>query len=95
MGEDEMNLQITQAYNKLMEDSRLVRLPGHVPGPTDAGLWILKTEYTIDGGRTRVKWCQCPMAYRFECKVQIKLYDDPTYTSLEVRGEHDADSHST
>ena len=43
MGEDEMKLQITQAYNKIMEDSRMVRLPGHVPAPTDVGLWKLKS----------------------------------------------------
>ena len=80
-----MKLQITQAYNTIMEDSRMVRLPGHVPAPTDVGLWKLKSEYTIDGGRTSVKWCQCPMDHRFGCKVQIKLYDGPTYISLDVR----------
>ena len=35
MGEDEMKLRITEAYNKIMEDSRLVRLPGHVAHATD------------------------------------------------------------
>jgi hypothetical protein len=94
MGEDEMKLRITEAYNKIMEDSRLVRLPGHVEQETDRGLWKLKSEYKIDGGRTVVTWCQCPMAYRFGCKVQIKLFDGPTYMSLDVRGEHNADSHS-
>ena len=57
MGEDEMKLLITQAYNQIMEDSRMVRLPGHNPGPTDVGLWKLKTEYMVDNGRTSVKWC--------------------------------------
>ena len=94
MGEDEMKLRITEAYNKIMEDSRLVRLPGHVEQATDRGLWKLKSEYKIDGGRTVVTWCQCPMAYRFGCKVQIKLFDGPTYMSLDVRGDHNADSHS-
>jgi hypothetical protein len=28
----------------------MVQLPGHVPGPTDVGLWKLKSEYTIEGG---------------------------------------------
>ena len=58
MGEDEMQLQIIQAYNKIMEEARMVRLPGHGPagpGLTDVGLWTVKTGYTIDGGRTRVK----------------------------------------
>jgi hypothetical protein len=94
MGEDEMKLLITQAYNQIMEDSRMVRLPGHNPGPTDVGLWKLKTEYMVDNGRTSVKWCYCPMAYRFGCKCQMKLYDGPQYTALHVRGEHNADSHA-
>ena len=58
MGEDEMKLRITEEYNKIMEDSRLVRLPGHVAQPTDRGLWKLKSEYKIEGGRTLVTWCQ-------------------------------------
>ena len=86
MGEDEMKLQITQAYNQFMEDSRMVRLPGHMPAPTDVGLWKLKSEYMVDNGRTSVKWCYCPMAYRFGCPCQIKLYDGPQYTALHVRG---------
>ena len=31
MGEDEMKLQSKQASNQIMEESRMVRLPGHVP----------------------------------------------------------------
>ena len=34
------------------------------------------------------------MDHRFGCKVQIKLYDGPTYISLDVRGVQDADSHA-
>ena len=37
MGEDEMTLRITEEYNKIMEDSRLVRLPGHVEQETNRG----------------------------------------------------------
>jgi hypothetical protein len=94
IAEEEMKHQIHQAHTKIMEDSRLVRLPGHVPGPKDVGMWKIKSEYAIDGGHTSVKWCQCPMHYRFGCKVQIKLYESPTYYLLEVRGEHNADSHA-
>jgi hypothetical protein len=80
--EDEMKLQILQAHNKIMEDLslRFVRLLGHVPGLTDVGMWKLKSEFTIDGGQTVFKWCQCPMVYRFGCKVQINVYDGPAYT---------------
>ncbi len=55
MGEDEMKLQITQAYNQFMEDSRMVRLPGHVPDLTDVGRWKLNSEYMVDNGHTSVK----------------------------------------
>ena len=48
MGEDQMKLEIAQAYNKIMDDSRMVRLPGHVPAPTDCGLWKLKRETMVD-----------------------------------------------
>ncbi len=48
--EDEMKLQILQAHNKIMEDSRFVQSPGHMPGLTDVRMWKLKSEFTIDGG---------------------------------------------
>ena len=66
--EGEMKIQIFSAANKIMDDARMFRMPGHVPGPTDVGLWKLKTEWTIDGGKTVVKWLQCPMTHRFQCK---------------------------
>ncbi len=94
MGEDQMKLEIAQAYNKIMDESRMVRLPGHVPAPTDCGLWKLKRETMIDYGTTSVKWMTCPMAYRFGCNCQIKISDGTSYCSLQVRGEHNADSHA-
>ena len=89
-----MKLQITQAYNRIMEYGKMVRLPGHVPAPADVGLWKLKIEYTVDHVRINLKWCYCPMAYCFGCQCQIKLFDGPQYTALHVRGKHDADSHA-
>jgi hypothetical protein len=77
-----------------MDDARMFRMPGHQPGPTDVGLWKLKREWTIDGGKTVVKWCQCPMSHRFGCKCQIRIFDGPSYMSLEVRSPHDAESHA-
>jgi hypothetical protein len=58
--EGEMKIQILSAANKNMDDSRMFRMPCHIPSPTDVGLWKLKTEWTIDGGKTVVKWPQCP-----------------------------------
>ena len=65
-----------------------------MPAPTDVGLWKLKTEYMIDKGSTSVKWCYCPIVYRFGCHCQIKLLDGPAYSALQVQGDHDADSHA-
>ena len=93
MGEDEMQLRILAACNQLMDDARMVRLAGHVPAPTDVGLWKLKTEFTIDSGRTRVRWLECPMLSRCRCRCQIKIFDGPAYCLLEMRGNHHADSH--
>ena len=95
MSEDQMRSEVVNAYTKIMQDSRLVQLPGHVPGPTDVGLWKLKKEHTIDAGRTSVKWLQCPMHYRFACKCQLRLSDGPLYILLERRGDHTPDSHSS
>ena len=60
MGEDKMQLRIYAACNQLMGDARMVRLAGHVPAPTDVGLRKLKTEFSIEGGCTRVRWLECP-----------------------------------
>ena len=77
MGEDAMKLQIIQASNQIMEESRMVRLPGHVPASTDVGLWKLKSSNTMDNGLTHVAVYNCPMAYRFACQCQIKISDGP------------------
>ena len=69
-GEDEMKLQITPACNQIMEESRVARLHGHMPAPTDIGLWKLKTKYTIDHGRTSVKWCYCPWHIALDVNVK-------------------------
>ncbi len=55
--EGKMQLQILQASNKIMDDSQVFRMPGQVPVPTAVGLWKLKRYWTIDGGKTVVKWC--------------------------------------
>ncbi len=36
-----------------MEDSRLVKLPGHVAGPIDVGMWKLKSEHRSQRGGAR------------------------------------------
>ena len=89
-----MKLEINQACNQIMEESRMIRLPGHVPQLTDVGMWKLKSEYMCDQGQTSVKLLFCPMAYRFGCDCQIKKIDGPFYTALQMRGEHNADSHA-
>ena len=93
MGEDQMKHMIAQGCTKIMEDSGLHMLPGHVSAPTDVGLWKLISEYTIDGGQTVVKHCGCPVAARFRCNAEIRVSDGPAYTMLEVKGNHHINSH--
>ncbi len=69
----------------------MMRMPDHVPRPKD-GLWKMEREWYIDGGQTLVKRCQCPMAHWFRCKCQIRIFDGPSYMSLELLGEHNPDS---
>ena len=93
MGEDQMKHMIVKGYTKIMEDSGMLMLPGHVSAPTDLGLWKLKKEVTIDGGQTVVKHCICPLHYRFSCNAEIRVFDGPAYTKLEVKGTHNLNSH--
>jgi hypothetical protein len=65
MDEDEMKSQVRVAANKIMEDSRMIRLPGHITRPCDEGLWKEICSWKIDGCKTSVKWCWRPMSYRF------------------------------
>jgi hypothetical protein len=92
--EEEMKRQMDQAIHKIMEDSRLVMLPGHVAKPTDVGLWKLKKAWTMDSGRTHAQCLHCPMQYRFGCTCQLRMFDGPSYMCLEIRGEHNPDSHA-
>ncbi len=38
-----------------MEDSNMIRLPGHITHPSDEGLWKEICSWKIDGGKTSVK----------------------------------------
>ncbi len=96
MDEDEMKCQVRVAANKIIGDSRMIRLPGHfqVTRPGDEGLWKEIQSWKIDGGKTSVKWCGCPISSRFRCDCQVKFYDGEHYMALDVRGQRNADSHS-
>jgi len=94
MDEDEMRSKVRAAAQKIMEDSRMIRLPSHVTRPGDEGLWKEIRSYRTDRGKTLVRWLRCPMSYRFNCKCQIKMYEGDHYIALDVRGQHNADSHS-
>jgi hypothetical protein len=71
-----MKLQILQAANKIMEVSRMYKLPDHRSKPNDFGMWKLKRAWSIHKGDTDVRWYHCPMHIRFGCRVQIKVIED-------------------
>ena len=64
MDKDGMKSKVLGAANKIMEDSRMIRLPGHNTRHGDEGLWKENCSWKIDCGKTSVKWCKCPMSYR-------------------------------
>jgi hypothetical protein len=53
--EDEMKSQVRAAANKIMEDSRMIRLPGHITRPCNDSLWKESRSWKIDGGKISVK----------------------------------------
>jgi hypothetical protein len=68
-----------------------------VPAHTDVG--NVETEISIyrrwRTGRYQMVPVPNGLSLWMGCKVQIKVYDGPAYTALEVLGEHDEDSHSS
>jgi hypothetical protein len=94
MDEDEIKSQVQAVANKIMEDSRRIRPPGHITRPGESGLWKEICSWKIDGGKTSVKWCRCPMSYQFRCKIQVKFYNGWYCMALDVCWQHNADSHS-
>ena len=72
MGEDEMKLQSKPASNQIMEESRMVRLPGHVPAPTDVGLWKLKSANIMHNAGHMLQCTTAPWLIDSDVNVYLK-----------------------
>ncbi len=76
MDDDERKAQIAQGARAFMEAGNIYKLPGH-KSCADFGLWKLAKEWPADGGgrgATMVSVFKCPLAGRFRCNAEIKVY---------------------
>ena len=92
----EINHTIYTLMKKFMQQSRLMKAPGHTELPTDIGLWKQhRTEYYNSRTEEWIRVMKCPNKYRCKCNVQVRIIARKGYTRLEFFGSHDETSHAT
>ncbi len=81
---------------KYMQQSRLMKAPGHKQLETDMGFWKLQgAEYYNSRSDEWIRVYKCPMQYRCKCKAQVRVIAGKDYKQLEFYGTHDENSHAT
>ena len=89
-----INNQIYQRMKKFMDDSRLLKAPGHRPKPTDIGLWKQYCEpYFNSRTEETIRPFKRPMYYRCRCKTKVRLCTGKNYKRLEFHEVHHEHSH--
>ncbi len=79
-----------------MQQSRLMKAPGHKQLDTDVGLWKLqRQEYHNSRTDEWIRVYKCPMHYRCKCKAQVGICTGKDYKRVEFYGDHDENSHAT
>ncbi len=89
-----INYQVYQEAKKIVEQSGLCKLSTHKPKDTDLHLWKRKIGWGTDGDTCWTNIYTCPLQTRFGCQCQLRVTNTPTTTALEMRGTHDATSHT-
>jgi hypothetical protein len=80
---------------KFMQQSRLMKAPGHKQLDTDVGLWKLRrAEYYNSRTDEWIRVYKCPMSYRCKCKALVRIIARKDYKLLEFYGTHDENSHA-
>ncbi len=80
---------------KFMQQSRLMRAPGHKQLESDVGLWKLqRAKYYNSRTDEWIRVYQCPMHYRCKCNVLCRILAEKDYKRLEFFGIHDENSHA-
>jgi hypothetical protein len=75
---------------KYMQQSRLMKAPGHKQLETNVGLWTLqRAEYFNSRTEEWIRVYQCPMSYRCKCNALVRIIAGKDYKLLEFFGTHD------
>jgi hypothetical protein len=78
---------------KFMQQSRLMKAPGHKQNVTDVGLWKLqRAEYFNSRTEEWIRVYQCPMIYRCKCNALVRIIAGKYNKQLEFFGTHDENS---
>ena len=91
----DINHEIYTPMKKFMQQSRLMKAPGHKELPTDIGLW---KQYRVEYFNWRTDdWIQvmkCPLKYQCKRPAQLRIIAGKYYKLLELFGTHDENRHS-
>ena len=81
---------------KFMQDSRLMKAPGHKTLDTDIAYWKLhRAKYYNSRQDEWIRVYKCPLHHRCKCQANLKvrIITGKNYQLLEFYGTHDETSH--
>ena len=80
---------------KFMQDSRLMKAPGHKTLDTDIAHWKLhRAEYYNSRQDEWIRVYKCPLHHRCRCQAKVRIITGKNYQRLEFYGTHDENSHA-
>jgi hypothetical protein len=91
---EEIEHKIFEECKKQMEVTRLYRIDSKPAKEHDIFTWKHSNFWSVAKGSVNYQMLCCLMKRRFGCDCQIKICRTSEYVSLEMRGTHDAESHS-
>jgi hypothetical protein len=93
--DEEINYEIYTLMTKFMQQSRLMKAPGHKQLESNVGLWKLqRAKYYNSRTDEWIRVFQCPMHYRCKCNALCRTLAGKNYKLLEFFGTHDENSHA-
>jgi len=93
--DEQIDHEIYTHMKKFMQQSRLLKSPGHKQLDSDVGLWKLqRAEYYNSRTEEWIRVYQCPLHYRCKCNALCRILVGKDYKRLEFFGTHDENSHA-
>ena len=91
----EIKREIYMLTKKFMQQSRLMKAPGHKELQTDIGLWKQhRAEYYNLRTEEWILVMKYLLSYRCKCKVRVRIIARKDYKLLGFFGTHDENSHA-